>query len=152
MRFIPHTDEDVERMLEACGYASVRLFTEAMKRSEGDHLMAMVGNVQYHRLDLALRNHDWAAFAHGYNGPGFRENKYDEKLEKAWRKHAEGRPSLSAKQTQAALNRAGARPRLTEDGMIGPKTRRAIRAFQRERAIRVTGSAGPETIEALIAL
>lgn len=38
---------------------------------------------------------------------------------------------------------------LQADGLFGPKTRDAVRAFQEQSGIRVTGSVGPETLQAL---
>jgi peptidoglycan hydrolase-like protein with peptidoglycan-binding domain len=52
-------------------------------------------------------------------------------------------------QIQAALNRAGTKPQLVEDGMVGPKTRRAIRAFQKDARLAVTGDVGPELMARL---
>lgn len=31
-----------------------------------------------------LRERNWAKFAEGYNGSGFKQNKYDEKLQRAY--------------------------------------------------------------------
>lgn len=137
---------------ERAGHSSLRAFVEAMKRSEGDHLDAMIAFVKHRRLDEALRSHDWAGFACGYNGSGYRENQYDVKLERAWKKHAApgASPTLSLRQVQVRLNRAGARPQLAEDGVMGPKTRKAIRAFQHARGLVVDGKLGPLTRAALL--
>jgi hypothetical protein len=134
---------------EACGFNTIKTFVEAMKESEGRHLDAMAAFLENRRLDTALRRHDWSDFARGYNGPAFRENKYDEKLDRAWRKHSSDAPWLSMLQIQAALNRAGTKPQLVEDGMVGPKTRRAIRAFQKDARLAVTGDVGPELMARL---
>ena len=37
-------------------------------------------------LACHLRDHSWARFAGGYNGPGFRKNGYDTKLATAFAK------------------------------------------------------------------
>ena len=70
------------------GYASLQKFVNAMYRSEGDHLDAFVGFVIGRRLDDELRDRRWAAFAEGYNGPGYAENRYDEKMAAAYRRFA----------------------------------------------------------------
>ncbi len=31
-----------------------------------------------------LREHDWTGFAEGYNGSGYRRNRYDDGLEESW--------------------------------------------------------------------
>lgn len=46
---------------------------------------------------------------------------------------------------QRALNRAGARPALVEDGVLGPVTRAALIAFQRAQGLAADGVAGPLT-------
>jgi|GEM_PF-1072810 len=134
---------------EVCGFVSVTAFVTAMKTSEGRQLDAFVAFLKSNRLDAPLRAHDWAAFARGYNGPGYAENDYDVKLDDAWRKHADG-PWLSAREAQAALNRHGADPKLVVDGAIGRNTRRAIRAFQASRGLPVDGRLTPAVIARLM--
>jgi len=34
----------------------------------------------------ALQNKDWAKFAQGYNGSGYKANRYDEKILNAYKK------------------------------------------------------------------
>ena len=71
-----------------CGYATVGEFVDAMKESEGKQLDAFVTFVIKNRLDKHLRNRDWASFAEGYNGKGYRENKYDSKMAIAYRRYS----------------------------------------------------------------
>lgn len=72
-----------------CGFSNVDAMVQAMFKNEGEHLLAFVRFVQSKRLDQFLRNKDWPAFANGYNGPLYQQNKYDEKLEKAYKLHAQ---------------------------------------------------------------
>ena len=58
-------------------------------------------------------------------------------------------PDRSARALQAALNRAGASPPLAVDGIIGPLTRAALRAFQGAHGLPVTGEADAATWAAL---
>jgi predicted chitinase len=51
----------------------------------------------------------------------------------------------STLELQRALNRAGARPLLVEDGVFGPITRAALIAFQRAQGLAADGVAGPST-------
>lgn len=132
-----------------CGFASVSSFVTAMMESEGRHLNAMAEFVSRRRLDDELRNHDWAGFASGYNGSSFKENRYDEKLAKAWRKHSTGAAWLTLRELQTALNRAGILPPLTVDGLMGRKTRKAIRAFQATKGLNVDGKISPALMVAL---
>lgn len=50
---------------------------------------------------------------------------------------------------QASLNKLGASPQLTVDGIVGPATRNAVRAFQLEQRLVVDGLVGPATFAAL---
>lgn len=68
------------------GHGTVESFVDAMRSGAAAHLDAFVSFVKANRLDAALRNHDWKAFARGYNGPAFAVNRYDIKLENAWKK------------------------------------------------------------------
>lgn len=70
----------------SAGHPRIADFVEAMKESAGKQLDAMVSFLRSNRLDSPLRRHDWAAFARGYNGPGYAVNKYDTKLAAAYRR------------------------------------------------------------------
>ncbi len=63
-----------------CGYTTVDAFVDAMKESESKQLDAFCAFVLHNGLDIALTDHDWTAFADGYNGHGFRKNHYDTKI------------------------------------------------------------------------
>jgi len=69
---------------EICGYATVGEFVDAMKESEGKQLDAFVAFVIGNGLAKFLRSKNWAAFANGYNGSGYRKNKYDTKIGSAY--------------------------------------------------------------------
>lgn len=71
-----------------CGYRSLQHFINAMYRSEGDHLDAFIGYVIGRGLADELQRKDWAGFALGYNGPGYKENHYDTKLAAAYKRFA----------------------------------------------------------------
>lgn len=73
---------------KAAGYKTVDDFVAAMKESEGKHLDAFIRFLQARGLDRPLREKRWEDFARGYNGAGFAKNKYDEKLRKAYERHA----------------------------------------------------------------
>lgn len=63
------------------GFASVEEFVEAMKGSISSQVNAFVSFVKNSRkINRALQLKDWAAFAHGYNGPGYKKNDYDTKM------------------------------------------------------------------------
>ena len=71
-----------------CGFANVDDFYNAMQESEGAQLQAFCEYIRHNNLDSALRNHDWARLAKGYNGPEYWKNNYDKKLAAAYAKYA----------------------------------------------------------------
>lgn len=71
-----------------CGYATVGEFVDAMKESVGKQLDAFVNFVINNGLGDELRNLNWAGFAKGYNGSGYRKNQYDTKMATAYAKFA----------------------------------------------------------------
>lgn len=73
-----------------CGYLTVQKFVNAMYTSEGKQLLAFIEFCKASRLQLALKRHDWEAFAEGYNGPAYAMNAYHEKLAIAYEKHSQG--------------------------------------------------------------
>ena len=48
------------------------------------HLDAFVNFIKANKLDGTLRAKNWAAFARGYNGPGYAQNAYDKKMAEAY--------------------------------------------------------------------
>ena len=73
---------------QTCGFANVEDFYAAMQISEGEHLKAFCNFIIGNSLDGALRNHQWAKLAAGYNGSAWEENKYDTKLAAAFAKYS----------------------------------------------------------------
>jgi hypothetical protein len=71
-----------------CGAPDPWSFAWRQSQTEGDQLEAFLRFVEGRGLKGALQRGDWAAFAKGYNGTAYRENKYDEKLAKAYVKRS----------------------------------------------------------------
>jgi murein L,D-transpeptidase YcbB/YkuD len=132
---------------KVAGFNDVESFVDAQCQSEGAHLDAFASFVLNNKLDDELRDKRWADFARGYNGPGFAENRYDTKLAEAYAKYAGGHMPPSVLAIQNALNRHGAA--IDADGKSGPDTRTAIREFQRQAGLPITGVADPATLAAL---
>jgi hypothetical protein len=74
------------RNATAIGYKSAKDMVEEFKKGEPEQLTGFVRYILSNYLDDELRNHDWKGFAHGYNGPEYQKNKYDELLESAYQK------------------------------------------------------------------
>lgn len=142
------------------GHGSVEaLVTEARSGIAGQ-VRLMAAFIDRAGLIRALRDHDWQAFARGYNGPAFHRNAYDTRLEAAYRRHARravdedadrvlrsGVRGEDVRQLQAALGRHGIH--LAADGIFGPATERAVRKFQQRSGLPETGHACASTQAAI---
>jgi len=69
---------------QLAGFATLDAFIAAMHIDEDQHLHAFVNFVKNKNLVDELQRKDWAGFALGYNGSGYKQNKYDEKLAAAY--------------------------------------------------------------------
>ncbi|KXH79171.1 N-acetylmuramidase domain-containing protein [Chryseobacterium kwangjuense] len=74
---------------ENLGYSNVDDFVSRMEMNEGEHLKAFGKFLEKNGCLVYLRNKNWAGFARLYNGAGYKENKYDEKLAKAYAKYSQ---------------------------------------------------------------
>ena len=72
---------------KSLGYDEIIQFIGEMKESEGHQLKIFSKFIQVNKLTSFLQKKQWAEFAMRYNGAGYKENKYDEKLEKAYKKY-----------------------------------------------------------------
>lgn len=68
------------------GYSDVFSFVEAMKVPNGASLKAVMEFMKNNNLLRHVQgsSKNWAAFAKGYNGPGYAKNQYDKKLASAF--------------------------------------------------------------------
>jgi len=73
-----------------CGFDSVSRFVECHASGADGQLEAFAALVSRPGSPLIrpLRRKDWASFARLYNGPGYRQNRYDEKMAAAYARHA----------------------------------------------------------------
>jgi hypothetical protein len=69
-------------------YASAQEFTRAVSRSEKEQIKSFVLYMKYvsPRIGQLLRELDWGGVASAFNGPTYKLNRYDEKLEDAYEK------------------------------------------------------------------
>jgi N-acetylmuramidase/Putative peptidoglycan binding domain len=134
---------------EAAGYDVLYDFVGAQYVSEGLQLQCGVRFILAQGLDKYLRAEDWSAFARGYNGPEYEQNRYHEKLAGAFERYKSGTPQRGqgVEDVQRALNRFGFN--LAVDGVPGSRTEAAIREFQERKGLTVDGIAGPDTRRAL---
>ncbi|WP_257446537.1 N-acetylmuramidase domain-containing protein [Archangium lipolyticum] len=131
------------------GYGSVEQLVSRMMASEDEQLAAMVAFIQHNGLDRALRDHDWAAFARGYNGSGYAKNQYDKKLAAAYQHlSTHPLPDLSVREGQLLLSFLGFDPG-TVDGVFGAHTKAALNRFQSQHQLPPTSGFDPATLELL---
>lgn len=72
------------------GFPSVQAFTAAMATGEAEQFEAFARFIETDPALLkALKARKWADFAKTYNGPDYKRNLYDVKLERAYERHSE---------------------------------------------------------------
>jgi hypothetical protein len=140
-----------------CGFPSAKALVESFAASATNQLGALVEFLTNAGLDSALRARNWARFAEGYNGAGYRLNHYDSKLARIYRDLVRGRESANSigigaigphvGTIQGLLNDRGAN--LIVDGTFGPATERAVENFQEMMSLEITGRVGSKTDAAL---
>jgi hypothetical protein len=159
----------------ACGYPDVESFVAAMVEGERGHLDAFTKFCISNHLDDELRAlpPQFAAFARGYNGPGYATNAYDTKLAGAWRKWraiGAGRPANDnpAPRTAPELHYGTLQLNSYGDGVaqlqrqlvalgfaidvdrdFGAETQWAVVGFQKTHGLVPDGVAGPMTHAAI---
>jgi N-acetylmuramidase len=147
----------------SAGYETVTDFVNAMASDEAAHLAAFVSFLMATGLADELRRKDWADFARGYNGAGYKANAYDAKLAAAFARERGRRQEMlaggevdmargDAVELQVALNATlgDALPeKLATDGWIGEKTTLAIRIFQRTQGMADNGEVTADLLQRL---
>lgn len=79
---------------KACVFTSVESMVSCFEKDEYEHLKAFCKYVVKSGLSDELQRHDWAGFAKGYNGEGYKgspyttDDDYDLKLAAAYKKFA----------------------------------------------------------------
>lgn len=145
------------------GFKSVDELVALCRRDVAGQIELMVRYIVKADLAGSLRARNWPRFAEGYNGPGYRKNRYDTKMAEAfvrWAARLGGAAQQATAPTtagQASSSAAEIQRRLVAhgfpvaiDGRMGPQTKAAIRAFQKARGLAVDGIAGPNTTHELL--
>lgn len=133
----------------AAGFPDAASMVEAMCSTEDAQILAVCRFLTSNGLDRALRNHDWAGFARGYNGPNYAQNSYDTKLLQGYEKYSTGPlPDLTIRAAQLMLTFLGHNTGGV-DGVNGPHTSLALQAFQTAKGLPATGAVDGPTMTAL---
>lgn len=72
---------------KSCSCSSPLEFWDRMKESEFQQFIMGIEFIRTQGLSKYLGCHDWLGFALKYNGPLQEQNRYSDKLEKAWKKY-----------------------------------------------------------------
>jgi len=129
------------------GYADVEALVEAAQRSEDAQLDAMVGFVLQANIVNYLRQLDWPQFARHYNGPDFRKNRYDEKLDLCHKRYQQGPlPDLQVRAMQSGLMLLGYGGTGFVDGWFGANTQKALLRYQKTSGLPASGAADAATM------
>jgi len=142
------------------GYASVNAMVDRAQQGLAGQLELMLAYVRAFGLEDELREGQWAPFARGYNGPGYKANAYDTKLAAAAALYGGsdqpangllrmGSKGARVRELQALLVRAGYVVKI--DGDFGITTREQLRLFQKASNLTADGIYGPQTETALSA-
>lgn len=142
------------------GFASVEQFVASARSGLEGQIDVMARFIVKNGLADELNRRDWSGFARGYNGPGYKKNRYHIKMADAYKSLGGNGPSVipfgmlrlgasgaRVRELQALLVRAGHPVKV--DGDFGPATRDAVSAFQAARNLTSDGVAGPQTMAAL---
>jgi hypothetical protein len=142
------------------GYESVDEFVHTARSGAAGQARLMTGYIVKTGLERALREHNWRAFARGYNGPDYARNRYHTRMASAWRRYDAllgssgnvdllrlGSTGAAVEDLQTLLNRHGYK--LSVDGLFGRATRRAVVDVQRKHGLLADGVAGPTTLKVL---
>jgi len=131
------------------GFGSARDLVTAMIESEDKQLQAMATFITSSGMAQSLRDHNWAGFARRYNGPNFAANNYDGKLLHFFQLYSQGAmPDLQIRAAQVYLTYRGFAPGGI-DGIAGPRTTGAVKAFQAGIGLPQTGAIDAALLSAL---
>lgn len=135
---------------KSVGFSSAQKMVDAMRDSEDAQMLAMFNFIKKNKLGGYLRNGQWAEFAKRYNGPGYKKNKYDKKLEQAHNRYQHRPPpDLTVRAAQTCLEYLGFNPKGI-DGIFGDNSQAALIRYQKSRRLEPDGKLDDPILERLM--
>jgi N-acetylmuramidase/Putative peptidoglycan binding domain len=144
------------------GFESACQMVERMSGDVAAQLDCMVAVLRNKHLIEPLNAHEWPRVAEGYNGPGYRTNRYDVRLGDAYKRWIrklgagavavmapDDMPSDDIKALQIRLRKLGYASVGAPDGRFGVKTVGALSQFQAHEGLPVTGKLDDATRDAI---
>lgn len=144
------------------GFSSAEDLMKMAKSGVAGQIEIMARFIQKFGLVDELQTKGFASFAKQYNGPAYRSNRYDTKMDAAYKRWARadlvGGSGSTVEASQGSdspvmgiqkdLKRLGYY-KGSLDGKTGPRTRAAIKAFQKDQGLVADGKYGKMTDEAV---
>jgi hypothetical protein len=138
---------------EWLGFRSVTELVNLCRSGAAGQVELMVLFIKKAGLAGALRARNWETFAEGYNGPAYAKNAYHTKMAAAYKRWKSGaavvRQSADGTVLQLQQRLVAHGFKVATDGIRGPKTDAALKAFQKAKGLVVDGIAGSATWAAL---
>lgn len=143
----------------AIGFSSPQEMFDVNTESIDGQMRSFVGYIDAFGLKDELVNLDWAGFARGYNGPDYKVNNYDVKLEQAYRSHKGtgvvrrgiviklGAKGKEVRALQRKLKELGYP--INVDGDFGIRTKNVVKLFQADHKLKSDGIVGDKTYDLL---
>ncbi len=128
------------------GYSAPRALADTAMNSVEGQVELMARFIVHNNLSDKLNRGDWHGFARRYNGPGYRRNRYAQKMEQAFSRISSGGGGgrrAHIRDYQEQLKALGYH--LDVDGVDGPSTRAIVKAFQTDHGLVADGMVGPMT-------
>ena len=149
------------------GYGDVEALVAEARSGVAGQVRLMHRYIEKAALVPALRARDWPAFARGYNGPAYARNRYDSRMDAAYRRFARAQAPVQPRRMaidddallargaegepvralQRALSALGYRVAI--DGRFDGATEAAVRRLQRAEGLVIDGIVGPRTRAAI---
>ncbi|WP_316207376.1 N-acetylmuramidase domain-containing protein [Bradyrhizobium sp. SZCCHNR3118] len=141
---------------ERLHYENATAMVAELSKGVAEQIEAMVREIKSSKLDKHLIAKDFASFARGYNGAGYKQNNYDTRMRNAdavWARRLENgfepKPGKSITLIyQTKLKELGY-PVGKVDGDWGDLSTGATSAFQRKEGLKITGHPNDETTKHL---